>query len=292
MQKEPSRVFAFGVATVLLALASPTLAQTPESDPAATRASVLDAAREALEAESTPPKRSSTERGLYWYDNQYVLAKLSAGWKGFHLASGNFPAGAGFVVGVGFDQALASRDDDPELPNRVDVTARAAYSTRGYTRLSGGLDVRNLGGAPVDVGVHGQYYEFPQEDFFGFGRDSLEADRTNYLLDNVEGGASVRWRPAKRWEVGAGASYLSPRIGHGTDSRYPSTGDLFDPTTIPGLTAQPDFLRADVSGGGPLAGHGAAGCRHHAEVHHPGCPRRHVHDQAGPGVQSGVAVFG
>lgn len=78
------------------------------------------------------------ERALYWYDNQYVLPKIFGGWKGFHLAGGDFPAGAGFKFGVGYDRAIGSSDPDPRLPNRVDVTARAAYSTRGYVRLSAG----------------------------------------------------------------------------------------------------------------------------------------------------------
>jgi hypothetical protein len=87
-----------------------------------------------------------------------------AEWKGFHLAGGDFPAGAGVKFGVGFDRALGKADANPTLPNRVDVTARAAYSTRGYARLSAGVDFRNVGGAPVSVSVGAQHYEFPQED--------------------------------------------------------------------------------------------------------------------------------
>ena len=76
--------------------------RTPEEP--STRASVLDQAREALTSQSVPPERSTVERGLYWYDNQYVLAKIFGGWKGIHLAGGDFPAGAGIKFGVGFRQ--------------------------------------------------------------------------------------------------------------------------------------------------------------------------------------------
>ena len=41
-------------------------------------------------------------------------------------------------------------------------------------------------------------------------------------------------------------SYMQPKIASGTDSRFPSTEQVFDPATIPGLTAQPDFLRNDA----------------------------------------------
>jgi hypothetical protein len=227
---------------VVLGLASSATGQEPPN-----RAAVLDAAREERVAQSSPPERSSTERGLYWYDNQYVLAKLFGGWKGIHLAGGDFPAGAGMKFGVGFDKALTSDDADPNLPNRADITARAAYSTRGYMRVSAGLNLRNLGGAPIDVNVLGQYYEFPQEDFFGIGPDSLDSNRTNYLLDSAEAGAAVRWRPAKVWDFGAGGWFLTPSIGRGTDTRFPSTGQQFNPATIPGFLQQPDFLRGDLS---------------------------------------------
>jgi hypothetical protein len=241
------RIYGLAVAALVLPLASPAWAQTTQPEQPSTRAALLYAAREARVSQITHPERSSTERGLYWYDNQYVMAKLFGGWKGIHLAGGDFPAGAGLKVGVGFDRSLTSTDPDPDVPNHLDITARAAYSTRGYTRLSAGLDLHNLGGAPVDLTLLGQYYEFPQEDFFGIGGESLEIDRTNFLFRSVETGGAVRWRPAKPLDFGAGASYLTPRIGRGTDSRYPSTDELINTATIPGFAAQPDFLRANVS---------------------------------------------
>ena len=71
-------------------VASPVLAQAPP-DPSSSRADLLGDARDSLTGQSVPPGRSTVERGLYWYDNQYVLAKLFGGWKGIHLAGGDFP---------------------------------------------------------------------------------------------------------------------------------------------------------------------------------------------------------
>jgi hypothetical protein len=234
-------------AALILSLAAPVLAQTP-SAPSSSRAGLLDQAREALAGESAPPGRSLIERGLYWYDNQYVLAKLFGGWKGVHLGGGGFPAGAGLKFGVGYDKSLTPADADPRSPNRVAVTAGGAYSTRGYTRLSAGLNARNLFGAPIDASVRSQYYEFPQEDFFGLGRDSQESDRTNYLLDAIDTGARVDWR-AFGFDLGGGASYFSPRIGRGTDTRYASVEERFSPATTPGLGTQTDFVKVEASAG-------------------------------------------
>jgi hypothetical protein len=76
--------------------------------------------------------------------------------------------------------------------------------------------------------------------------DSLENNRTNYLLDVVETGASVHSKPSKL-DFGAGASYLSPRVGQGTDSRFASTEEVFGPATTPGLGTNTDFIKISSS---------------------------------------------
>lgn len=225
--------------------ASPALAQSSADQPQ-TRESVLAHARDDLAPQSAPPTRSTVERGLYWYDNQYVLAKIFGGWKGFRIGGGDFPAGAGMKFGVAFDRPLTKAEPDPTTPNQVTFVTRGAYSTRGYARVRGGLDARNLGGRAIDVTAFGQYYEFPQEDYFGVGMDSLESNRTNYLLDVVETGGAVHWRPYTL-DFGGGASYLSPRVGSGTDSRFASTEDVFSTATTPGLGTQTDFIKLDAS---------------------------------------------
>jgi hypothetical protein len=205
----------------------------------------MESARETLTSESVKPQRSTIERGLSWYDHQYLFAKLLGGWKGIHLAGGGFPAGAGLKFGIGYDKAVTS-DPDPLLSNRLDLTARGAYSTMGYARVSAGVNARNLGGLPVDVGVFGQYYEFPQEEFFGLGMDSLESNRTNFLLEAREAGVTVKWKPS-RLQFGGGVAYSRPRVGRGTDTLFPSTDDLFSPAAAPGLGTETAFLKTDLS---------------------------------------------
>jgi len=226
------------------------LAQEPgtQSAEGASRAALLAAARDQKAAETAPLERSTVERALYWYDNQYLLPKVFGGWKGIHLAGGDFPAGAGMKFGVGFDHAIGSTANSATnlvRPNRFDVDAVAAYSTRGYQRAGAGLTMRRIGGTAVDARVWGQRFEFTQEDLFGLGQDSRTEDRTNYLHESTEVGAELTWKPGL-FDVSGGLAYLDPRIGSGTDSRFPSTEELFDASTLPGLTAQPDFLRTDA----------------------------------------------
>lgn len=225
-------------------------AQTSEGDQSTEvpkRADLLEGARRAKTDRLETPTRSSVERGLRRFrDATDFMGNLQGGWKGFHFATGDFPAGAGFAYGLGFtDLAVGSAYAEPDLPNRIDVRALAVSSNAGYRQVGGTLTFHRLGGGPFGAAVRGQYYEFPQEDFFGLGPQSQEQNRTSFLVESTEVGADVWWTPAERLRVGGGVSYLNPRIGSGTDNRYPSTEELFDRTSLPGFRVQPDFRRID-----------------------------------------------
>ena len=51
-----------------------------------------------------------------------------------------------------------------------------------------------------------------RKTFSASGMDSLESNRTNYLLDAIETGGAVRWKPS-RLDFGGGVAYFSPRVG-------------------------------------------------------------------------------
>jgi hypothetical protein len=237
---------------VLALTALPAAAQDPELDISSppSRTAVLDAERDKKATETVAPQRSKIERALYRYDNSgSALPFVFQPWHGFRLASGGFPAGAGTAFGAGFahDLGRVRPAADPNRPNRIDVDALGAYSTMGYSRAAAGLTVHRVGGAPLAISARGQHYEYPQQDFFGFGQDSQEADRSDYLLRSTEATVGLQWQPVKRLEFGGGVAYLKPTIGSGTDKRFPSTDRLFNPATIPGYDAQPDFVRSDAS---------------------------------------------
>ena len=217
---------------------------TPPSNEMESRAEKVEAEREAKSLNLYPPTRNNVESFMYWYDNQYVLEKALGGWKGFRFGPGYFPAGAGMKFGLSFTElALFSRYAEDDQPNRIDVNANIGYTTRDYLSYSGNLALRNLGGVPVDLFLGASHFRYPQEDFFGFGQDSLEDNRTNYLMESNNFGAEAQWRPHRYVSLIGGASYLTPEIGTGTDDRYPSTEEVFDSSEIPGFNDQPDFLR-------------------------------------------------
>ena len=90
------------------------------------------------------------------------------------------------------------------------------------------------------VEVYARRRDFPQEDFFGLGPDSDEGSRSNYAVRDSFARVTGGFR---RHKVRAGVSlgYLDPSIGRGTDSRMPSTAEIFAPSDVPGLAVQPAF---------------------------------------------------
>jgi outer membrane protein assembly factor BamA len=226
----------------LAAVAPPPAHAQDQPSSSQTRAGQLAGERQKKATEAAPPERSAVERGLFWYDNQHVLDKITAGWNGFRMASGNFPAGAGTNFGAGFSHVFGS---DLHPSNRIAIDAVAATSMRGYDRVSGAFTLQRIAGSRLDAKVQAQYYEYPQEDFFGFGADATEDNRTNYLQKGYESSAQLSWN-FKALSLSGGAAYLRPEIGSGTDPRYPSTEELFDISTLPGYGQQTDFVRGDA----------------------------------------------
>ena len=225
--------------------AVPSIARAGQNTDTLSREVALAAEREAKTSELTPPQRSFLERKLYWYDNQHLLDKVFSGWHGIHLAGGDFPAGAGTKFGVGVDRTLGAPSET--RANRIDLSARAARSTRGYTRFGSSVAVRRVAGMPIDLTLAGDRHEFPEEDFFGFGADSSNGNRTNYLLESTGVGADLQWHPRKTLTIGAGLWHLDEQTGAGADPRYPSLDLVFDGTTVPGFGVDTKFLRTGGS---------------------------------------------
>ena len=234
---------------VILSVITPTVALGLADDgtQVPSRAASLKKEREARAAVLVPPERAANERRLNSIQKAFgFFENITGSWYGFNYTSGHFPAGAGFGYGLGYTkEAVGSRYAEQNLPNRVDLKIVGAYSTRRYYRAGFDRAFRNLGGSFINMGIRGQSVEFPEEDYFGLGPDSVEENRSNYLYRSLEGGIDTWLEPVRGFRLGGGASSLSPRIGSGRDSRFPSLEEIFDHSTVPGFQAQPDFWRYD-----------------------------------------------
>ena len=238
-----TRIHLERIITILFALSIASTVSAQSQDDAS-RAQELSTARAQKAETIAPPTRTLTERVLHWYDNR----DSNFSWNGLHMNLGNFSGGAGLAAGVGFTRhAIGSAIVDPHQANRIDLDLSAGRSILGYQRLSARVDVLNVAGAPVNVSLSWRDDQMPQEDFYGLGQDSSESHRVSYRLDTTDVTAAVEWQPFRRVFIGGAIAHLSPVLGRGTDSRFPSIEATFDPSTAPGLGGLPEFIRADAT---------------------------------------------
>jgi outer membrane protein assembly factor BamA len=159
---------------------------------------------------------------------------------GLYPELGGMIPGAGFSAGPGYRHRL--------FGDAAVVDASAAVSWHRYQMMQAQLTWPRLLDDRLAVGGQVRYQDFTQINFFGIGNTSLKSNQTDYRLKDLDafGFATVR---ANAWLSLTGRAGLLRRldIARGTSTLYPSTGDLFDETSAPGLTQQPNYLHADVA---------------------------------------------
>jgi hypothetical protein len=216
----------------LLGVAAPALAQEP-----ATRAESLEHAREAKAKTLEPPVQNRLERILTTLENRRLLERLLNPAEGFYPKLGTVTSGSGLSLGPGYRRFGVFADD-------VQFSAFAFGSLRKYWMLDARLMMPQLAGGKAFADVHAQRYDFPQEDFFGSGPVSRREFHTTYGLDNTVLGAAGGIRPVPWLSLGGGIDHLNPRISAGEGLR--TVTDLFSAETVPGIEAQPNYLRYEV----------------------------------------------
>ena len=144
---------------------------------------------------------------------------------GLRLAGGDFPAGAGTKVGVGYSRGASALSTTSGVrANRPGFDTVAAYSTRGYSRVGGGLQrCERIGGAPIDLRVRGQQYEFPAGRLLRHRRRTAVEDEPHQLpaREHRGGRGAAVEAVAARSTCRAAWPTCSPKVGSGTDSRVP-----------------------------------------------------------------------
>ena len=111
----------------------------------------------------------------------------------------------------------------------------------GYQKYEMSVEAPQLANQHLFLAFNFRQRNFPQEDFFGIGSDSVEEDRTNFRLEDTQYSASAGVRPVKELAVGVRIGILNTNTASGTDNRFPSIERLFNATTAPGLDRQPDY---------------------------------------------------
>jgi surface antigen Omp85-like protein len=203
----------------------------------ATRAEILRRQREEKAQQLAPPQPSRVERLLLDLENGRLFERLLNPPEGFYPKIGNITAGSGFSAGPAYRR--------PGLfGGHADFSGFAAASFQHYWMLEARLRMPRLAREKLSVDLHAQRYDFPDEDFFGLGPDSLRDDHVTYGLGNSIIGGTAALQPSRWLTVGGGLDYMAPDVAASGDGRTIAT--RFDDTSAPGLSTQPDFVRYDA----------------------------------------------
>jgi outer membrane protein assembly factor BamA len=207
----------------------------------------------------TPFKPSKFERRLVNFEKEGFGESLGVRFWDLYTDIGGITTGAGLAATVRYFRANL-------FESPLDVSVSAGYSKKGYEqygfqfgnilRKSPELFLRYSGAGGLSQfektkETEGDFYYFgevlyryyPQEDFFGLGNDSREEDKTDFLLKGPSYDAVLGMRFGPSVGVFVKTGLLQPEVRNGSDDTTPSTQELFDDLTAPGLNEQPDFIR-------------------------------------------------
>ena len=211
----------------VLALAQPVFAQAPE-----TRAEALRQQRAEKSQSLTPYRPSGLESTITLAEDRAIA---TLGREGFHPQLGNLTTGSGFTYGAGYRSS-------PILKRYGTLDLWAARSLRSYWAVEARAVFPELAKGRLFAEGWATRRDYPQEDFFGIGADARRTDQVNFALDRTMFGARGGVRPLRPLRVGGSVQYIQPTVGPGEDTSVPSIETLFDETTAPGLTRQPNYL--------------------------------------------------
>jgi Omp85 superfamily domain len=220
--------------TLLVAAAILVTVSRVDAQDATTRAETLQREREEKAQTLTPPKQGRLERTLMDLESGRVFERLLNPAEGLYPKIGNITTGSGFSLGPAYRY--------PRLfDGHVEFSSFVAASFSRYWMIDARLQAPRLAGGRVGVGVHGQRYDFPSEDFFGLGPDSSRDNEVIYGLRNTVLGGYGTYRPIPWLNLTGAVDYLNPDID--AISEEDSLLRVFSPADAPGVLVQPEFYR-------------------------------------------------
>jgi hypothetical protein len=204
-----------------------------------TRSEMLERQRAAKSAQLHEYRPGRLERLLLYVEQKDPLGRITPR-NGFFVRYGYHQkvVGSGIGFGGGYRHDLFDR--------RARIEAEGGMTIRRYHLLRADFSLPYLARERFEVGLEAARRHNPQEDFYGTGPESLEADRVNYRLDTTTVLGRALVKPRKWFSAGIHAGRLVPSVGSGTDVRYPTLEARFGEGEAPGLLEQPEFDYRDI----------------------------------------------
>ena len=169
-----------------------------------------------------------------WADDVHLVGRLNGNIDGWYPRIGGITRGSGFAFGPGFRTPL--------LDDALFLDVSGALSMKGYTALDTRLRWLRAFDGRMELWTDLRLEDFPEEDFFGTGMNTLALARTNYDFDSREITTRAVFRPRSWARLTALTGFMWPDIGAGGDPAYPSIEERFTDTQAPGLLDQPRYL--------------------------------------------------
>jgi surface antigen Omp85-like protein len=219
-------------AVAVLACADPAAAQAQAVEEG--RAETLKRARVEKQQETKPYEPTMLETMLKRVERSGVPLITR---DRVYLKFGSLTTGSGFAYGAGYRRRRLF--DGAAIG---DVWAGASMTR--YWATEARLRFPGLADGHLDVQGYARKHDYPQEDYFGLGPTSRRSNQTDYQLRSTMVGARAALRPVPVVAIGGGLEYIDPRVSNGTDDSLPSIGSVFDETSAPGMSGQPNYVRS------------------------------------------------
>ena len=215
----------------MLAFAMTLMLITGSDDPAVTgsRMEELQRAREEKAESLQKPQRTFLEKALHEFKERRVMERFENGVYGFHPLLGGMHTGSGFAAGT-----YVEKDG---------IRASAQGSLKGYQRYELRLSTPRLIHESFFGELSATHRNYPQETFFGSGKDSLEEDRTNYRLEDTNYFGRFGYRASKHVKAGFHGGWLETNVARGASNRVQSIEQVFGNDQAPGIDNQPNYVQ-------------------------------------------------
>ena len=155
-------------------------------------------------------------------------AQTGQGANGWQIVLGGMRSGQGMTVGLGYRRSDLFNDK---------LGFRTTF--RGTIKLASLVDFQltfpKLQTERAFLYLRAAYENSPQIDFYGKGPDSSEDDRTSYRLETAHLTVNAGYRLFGFLGLGITGSMVNVHTGPGKRGGVPSTDEIFDQDSAPGL---------------------------------------------------------
>jgi outer membrane protein assembly factor BamA len=197
----------------------------------------------AQQPQSTQSPEPATDDGFVdkakrWSKDHQMTERLDGDVDGWYPRIGRMTRGAGFALGPGYRTHV--------FGDRVLLDVSAGLSIRTYKAVDVNARWFQSADERFELWTDYRFEDFPQEDFFGTGPDSLLDNRTSYAFRSNDIRVRGVVKPMPWLRFGADLGYMSVNTRRGRDDRFPSIEERFTDVEAPGLASQPDYVHSTL----------------------------------------------